>query len=105
MSPGAVRLAVVAVCVGGIAGMIVSSIADSTGAALTFGLVTAAAVVSLILVSAVTARPSAALDEEDLAAGLEARIQALVAAGAEERDVRALVGEAVEMGRRRAARH
>ena len=101
MSPRAVRLAVVVVCAAGIAGMIVSSIADSTNGALTFGLLTAAAAVSLILVTAVTARPSAALDDEELAAGIEERINALVEAGAEERDVRALVGEAVELGRRR----
>jgi hypothetical protein len=88
---------VVAVCVGGIAGMIISSIADNTDAALTFGLLTAAAATALILVSAVTARGPA--DQEVAAAALEARIAALVEAGADERAVRALVGDAIDLGR------
>jgi hypothetical protein len=53
MTIGALRVIVVVVCGLGIAGMIVSSIADSTGAALTFGLVTATAVIVLIAVTAV----------------------------------------------------
>lgn len=99
MSARAIRLVVIVVCVAGIAGMIVSSIADSTGAALTFGLVTAAAVVSLILVTAVTARGPA--DQEVAAAALEHRITALVEAGADEGAVRALVSDAIELGRGR----
>ena len=97
MSPGAVRRVVIAVCVLGIAGMIVSSIADNTDAALTFGLLTAAAAISLILVSAVTAKGPA--DQEVAAAALEDRITALVEAGADERAVRALVSDAVDLGR------
>src|SRR5687767_2902941 len=54
MSPRVVRRVVIAVCVAGIAGMIVSSIADNTGAALTAGLVTAIAVLCLIVATAVT---------------------------------------------------
>ena len=100
MSPRAVRLAVVVVCAGGIAGMIVSSIADSTGAAMTFGLITAAAATSLILVTAVSGRPPV-VDDEPLAAEVEERIGALVEAGADERAVRALVGRAVDLGRAR----
>jgi multisubunit Na+/H+ antiporter MnhB subunit len=53
MSIGALRGIVIAVCVLGIAGMIVSAIADSTGGALTSGLVSAGAVVVLIAVTAV----------------------------------------------------
>ena len=54
MSPRVVRRVVIGVCVAGIAGMIVSSIADNTGAALTAGLVTAIAVLCLIVATAVT---------------------------------------------------
>ena len=97
MSARAVRLAVIVVCVGGIAGMIVSSIADNTDAALTFGLITAAAATALILVTSVAAQGPA--DREVAAAALEHRIAALVEAGADERALRALVGEAIELGR------
>ena len=99
MSPRAVRWAVVVVCVGGIAGMIASSIADNTDAALAFGLMTAAAATALILVSAVTAKGPA--DQEVAAAALEDRITALVEAGADERAVRALVSDAIDLGRAR----
>ena len=97
MTARAVRLAVVVVCVGGIAGMIVSSIADNTDAALTFGLITAAAATSLILVTAVAARPPG--DEEAIGAALEEQIADLVEAGADERAVRTLVRQAIELGR------
>jgi hypothetical protein len=93
---------VVVVCVLAIAGMIVSSIADSTGAAITFGLIAAVAVVSLILVTA-TAGPRAfdapVLDEQ-AAADVERRVTALVAGGADEPELRALVRAARRMERR-----
>jgi hypothetical protein len=90
MSPRAVRLTVIAVCVCGIAGMIVSSIADNSGAAVTFGIVTAVAVLVLIAVTAAGPRPSS----EAEAARLEASIQDLVASGADEAAVRDLVRDA-----------
>ncbi|MDQ1375534.1 MAG: hypothetical protein QOJ09_2872 [Actinomycetota bacterium] len=90
MSPRAVRVAVIVVCVAGIAGMIVSSIADKTGAALTFGVIIAVAVLVLIAVTASGPQPVS----EDDAARLEASIQQLVAAGADEAAVRDLVRQA-----------
>ena len=57
MSPRAVRLTVIAICVAGIAGMIVSSVADNSGAALTFGALPAVAVLVLIAVTAAGPRP------------------------------------------------
>ena len=48
MSPRVVRWVVVAVCIGGIAGMVVGSIADDNSVTLTFGLVTAAAPMALL---------------------------------------------------------
>jgi hypothetical protein len=98
VSPSTVRRVVIAVCVTGIAGMIVTSIADSTGGALTFGLVTAAAVLGLILVTAVT---TGAGTDEVLAEQLEHRIRGLVERGADEGDVRSTVSDAVRLGRGR----
>jgi hypothetical protein len=89
LSLRAVRVLVIAVCVSGIAGMIVSSIAENNGAALTFGVLTAVAVLVLIAVTAAGPRP---LSEED-ARALEARIQDLVDGGADEAAVRDLVRE------------
>jgi hypothetical protein len=102
MSPRWVRRIVLVVFVGGIAGMIVSSIADSTGGALTFGLLTAAAALGLILVAAVA--PPGALGaggggDEEAAAAVEQQVADLVDAGADEHDVRHLVRTAVRLGR------
>lgn len=96
MSAAAVRRAVVAVCVLGIAGMIAGSVADNTGAALTCGLVTAVAVLCAIVATAV----SGPADDEQ-AARVEAGVQDLVAAGADEEAVRRLVGAAVRLGKSR----
>ena len=97
VTPGAVRRVVLAVFVLGIAGMIAFSIADNTGGALTAGLVTAAASLCLMVATAVgTATPAG---EED-AEALEARVHALVAQGADEDDVRALVKDAMALARR-----
>ena len=78
--------------------MIIGSVADNNAVALTFGLVTAAAVACLIVVTAVTAPTAARTDER--AERVEELIQGLVSAGADEEDVRALVREAVGLGGR-----
>jgi hypothetical protein len=101
MSPRWVRRIVLVVFAGGIAGMIVSSIADSTGGALTFGLLTAGAALGLILVASV-APPSAlggGRGDEDAAAALDEQVTRLIEAGADEHDVRHLVRTAVRLGR------
>ena len=100
MSPTAVRALVLAVFVGGIAGMIASSIADSNGWALAFGLLTAGAALCLITVTAATGSASV-VDPEATGAAVEERVDRLVAAGADEDEVRALVAEAVRLGRNR----
>lgn len=101
-----VRWIVIGVCVMGIAGMIVGSVADNNDVALTFGLITAAAVLCLMVATAVTP-PSAssrsttaapAFDEAQ-AARVERLVDGLVAGGADESDIRRLVGEAVRLGR------
>lgn len=106
MSVRAVRAVVIVVCVLGIAGMIITSITDHNGAAITFGLITAVAILCSMVATAVTrgspgAPPAAgrAGDDDALGASIEARIAALVDGGADEAAVRALVGEAVRFGR------
>jgi hypothetical protein len=116
VSPRTIRRLVIVVFVAGIGGMIGGSIADNNGIAVTFGLITAAAAVGLILVTAVAA-PGAlgpqpgdrdngargsdhvAVDEE-AARGIEDQVQRLVDAGADEPDVRELVRRSIAFGRR-----
>ena len=98
MSPRAVRRLVLVVCVLGIAGMIVSSISDRTGAATTFGLVTAVAVLCSVVATSVASGAGTA-DPESLGERVEERVLRLVADGADEVAVRALVREAVRLGR------
>ena len=98
MSPTVVRRLVIAVCVAGIAGMIASSIADNTGAALTAGLITAIAVLCLIVATAVSGPKGVGITDL-LATDVEDRVEALVADGADEADVRALVSAAVKLGK------
>jgi uncharacterized membrane protein YfcA len=98
MQPKIVRRVVLVVFVGGIAGMIVGSIADNNGVAITFGLFTAVAAVCLMLVTSLSTNESVRFDEAR-AEEMEGRIQALVDAGADEAAVRDLVRDAVVLGR------
>ena len=103
MRPRTVRRVVALVFLGGVAGMIVGSIADNNGTAITFGIITAMAAVGLILVTSVAppgADRTSGHDEVDpeVAADVEARIQALVADGADEDAVRRLVRRVTELG-------
>jgi hypothetical protein len=121
MSPRILRRVVWLVFVAGIAGMIVASIKDSSGGAITAGIITAIAAGALILVTAVAppgslTKPAAGephdVDEstalgagnERLAVDVEARITALVSDGANEEDVRTLVARAIAFGRQRPPR-
>lgn len=97
MSPRAVRRVVITVFVLGIAGMIAFSIADNNGGALTAGLVTAAASLCLMVATAVGTSTGSTTDETG--EELEHRIGELVAQGADEGDVRALVRDAITFGR------
>lgn len=92
-----IRRIVLAIVVVGVAGMIVSSIANENKVALGFGLVTALAVLCSMVATAVTS--GGADDSEAQAARVETLSGDLVAAGADERTVRALVREAVRLGR------
>ena len=111
LSPRLIRRIVWLVFVAGIAGMIVASIKDSNGGAITAGMVTAVAALGLILITSVVppealARPTADDAEgaehveidQQVAADVEARIGELVEAGADEEQVRRLVRRAVDLG-------
>ena len=91
----AIRLVVIAVCAGGIAGMIVTSITNHNGAAITFGLITAVAILCQMVATTVVNEIGG---REPDGAALEARIEGLVAAGADEAAVRDLVRHAVRLG-------
>jgi hypothetical protein len=106
VSARAVRLTVIAVCAGGVAGMIVTSALNHNGAALTFGLITAVAILCLMVATAVTggAGVSDAADVERLAETVEESAGELIQAGADELAVRDLIRHAVRLGRARAAR-
>jgi hypothetical protein len=88
-----VRRIVLAMCSLGIAGMIAASIAERTGAAITAGLITAVAVICLLLVTAVAPADAfgPALVDHEAAEDVERRVSDLVRAGADEAEVRSLV--------------
>jgi hypothetical protein len=98
--PGALRLVLRLVAAAGIPGIIVGSIAGNDGVAITFGSITAIAAFGLILVTAVSA--DAPVDA--VGGSVEEKIAELVAAGADESAVRALVADAVRLGKRTATR-
>ena len=88
------------VFVSGIAGIIVTSInGNNAGWVLTIGMVTAAAALILIAVTAASPRPRIDVFDDVVAERVEQRIAALVAAGADEAEARALVRDALEMAR------
>src|SRR5438874_13683470 len=94
------RWVVMGVCAVGIAGTVAGSVADNNDVALTFGLITAAAVLCLMVATALSpqAAPASAFDEGQ-AARVDQLVTRLVAAGAREDAARRLVGEAVRLGR------
>ena len=98
----AIRILVIVVCVSGIAGMIVTSATNHNGAAITFGLITAVAILCQMVATTVANEDRGSteprLDEAE-ASRLEARIDELVAAGADEAAVRDLARHAVRLGR------
>lgn len=104
MDPRLLRGLVLGVFVAGITGMIVGSIQDNNGVAITFGLVSASAALCLIVATAAgppaasgPSHDTAAFDAE-VAEELETRIGALVDAGADEEGVRDLVRWSVRLG-------
>ncbi len=103
VAPSLVRGVGLVFCVVGIAGMIITSIADSIDAAIAFGFVGATGALALLLVGVlVPAVERAASWNEAMATDVEERVRRLVAAGADEDEVRAAVDAATELGRRSA---
>jgi hypothetical protein len=108
---GTVRLVAIVVCVAGIAGMIVTSALDHNGAAITFGILTAVAILCSMVATSVAAdahrgtgagapaNSRAADQREAMAAMVEDQVRHLVDSGGDEQAVRRLVGEAVRLGR------
>jgi uncharacterized membrane protein YebE (DUF533 family) len=89
------------VFLGGIAGIIVASVnGNNAGVILTIGLIIAFAAVALLTFGAVTARGRIDAFDEAAAEQLEAQVMALVAEGAAEEQVRALVRDAMRAGHR-----
>jgi len=84
----------------GIGGMIITSIADSTGGALTFGLLTAAGAGALVVANFVAGGGAAAMAEETLAARLESDVAAAERDGYNSARLRRLSRDAFELGRR-----
>ncbi len=97
----AIRAACIVCFVGGVAGMIVASLADNNiGAVLTAGIISAIAAIVLLAVSTVAAqRRLAEFDDAD-AEILEHGIRRLADSGADESAVRDLVRRAIDLGRR-----
>jgi membrane protein implicated in regulation of membrane protease activity len=104
MAPPVIRWVVLVVCAAGVAAMIVSSIVDANGAALTFGLITAVAVACLMVATAVAGGAGTPEEVDDArAARVEQMIGRLVADGADEGAVRELVREASRLRAQRTA--
>ena len=102
MPIGWFRVGAAVVWIGGIAGMIISSVnGNNNGWVVTFGVLTMVAGLSLFSATAAVRRDRIDVFEEADAERLEGRVQRLVDAGAEEAEVRDLVREAMRLGRRR----
>ncbi len=89
------------VFVAGVAGLIISSVAgNNAGYVLSIGLVMVFAAIALLTYAAVTAKERIEPFDEARAEQLEAQVAALVQSGAPEAQVRALVRDALRIGRR-----
>jgi len=84
----------------GIVGMIVTSIADSTGGALTFGLLTATGAGALVVANFVAGGGARGMAEEALVSRLESDLAAAERDGHNSARLRRLSRDAFELGRR-----
>jgi c-di-AMP phosphodiesterase-like protein len=95
-----IRILCVIVFVGGIAGLIISSIAgNNVGVVTTIGLITSLAAIVLLTASTVANRQRIDAFNDALAEQVEGQIGALVASGAKEDTLRRLVRDAINLGR------
>ena len=89
------------VFVAGIAGIIIASVnGNNAGVVLSIGLCIVLAAVALLTIGAVGGRDRIDVFDEADAERLEGQVSALVEAGADEGAVRALVRDAMKLGRR-----
>ncbi len=86
------------VCVLSIAGMIVLSIKNNVGGAMASGMIGAVAMLCLITGNAIHTGTNAGGAQEALAEELDARVNELVASGANEEQARTVVGKAIRFG-------
>lgn len=95
-----IRATCVVLMVSGIPALIVSSIrGNNEGWVVTFGMITAAASLLLMATSAVASSHRVDAFNEAIAERVESRVRELVAAGADERTVRDLVRDALDLAR------
>ena len=99
MTLSVLRRVVALLCVLSIAGMIVSNINNNDGASTVFGLIGATAIVCLMVGNALRFGNNQGGAQEALGAELEARVQELIATGADESQVRGVVRRAIRLGR------
>lgn len=85
--------------IGSIAGMIVMSIKNNIGGAITAGAIGAGSILCLMTGNAIHVGNNAGGAQEALAAELEARVQDLIATGADETAARGVITKAVRLGR------
>ena len=97
----AFRIACAVVFVAGIVTMIVTSIvSNNMGVMVTAGVLTAiAALVLLAVTSATEGKPFGGITDDIAAERLERRIEALVATGVDETELRGIVRESIKLGR------
>ena len=96
-----IRIVCVVIFVSGIAGMIVSSIrGNNVGLVTTIGLITAVAAIVLLAASTVGARRRLDVFDDVLAERIEKQILDLSRDGADEAQLRRLVADSIDLGRR-----
>lgn len=88
------------VFVGGIAGLIISSIAgNNVGVVTTIGLITSLAAIVLLTASTIAANKRIDAFDDAVAEQLERNVDALIASGTNEDSLRAIVRDAINLGR------
>ena len=98
MTINTLRRVVAFICVLSIAGMIVLSIRENIGGAMSSGIVGTIAMLCLITGNAIHAGTNGGGAQEALGAELDARVQELIAAGVDEEHARSVVNKAIRFG-------
>ena len=100
MAAKLIRIVCFGIFLAGVPGIIVTSIvSNNNGGIVTIGMCMVAAAIVLITMSATTSTKKLDAFNEVAAERIEVRVQALVAAGANEQEVRALVRDTIDLTR------